>query len=204
MKRTLVIVLALMACAGMVLAQDAPPASGSGGSATPPRPGTSYAWRGGQTALMSSSPSTALNPPSVQFVTRGATALALTQEQTDKLTALLTKSNQELTALRQKLQTASQALRNAVVAPTYDAAKVKQLLAEAQAADTAVINAELQTWSDFRAVLTADHLGKLASILGQRPSFGGFGGTRSNPGNRPGGGNTPPPAGPPPAPVPAG
>ncbi len=194
-----------MLCAALVVAQDAPPPgpppAGPGG---PPAPGTGgYAWRGGQTTMMGGSPSAALNPPSAQFVNRGATSLSLTQEQTEKLTAILTKSDTNLAALRQKVQTASQALRTAVLAPTYDAAKVKQLLADAQAADTALINAELQTWLDLRAVLTADQLGKLQTVM-QRPGFGGFGGgTRGTRGNRPGGGNNPPPAGTPPPPAPA-
>lgn len=200
MKRAVLIVLALMVCASMALAQGGPPPGAPGpGPGGPGGPGGNNAWRSGQTMMFSSSPSAALNPPSVQFVTRGATALSLTQEQTTKLTDILTKSDATLAPLRKKLTDTSTALRNAVIATTYDAAKVKQLMADAQAAETALLNAELQTWLDVRAVLTADQLGKLQSTLGQRGSIG-MGNTRIR--NRPGGSN-PPPAGPPPAPAPA-
>ena len=196
-----------MVCACVVLAQNAPPPPAGPRPVGPGTPGAGYTWRSGQTMMLGSSPSTALNPPGTQFVSRAAITLSLTQEQTEKLTAILTKSESTLTPLRQKLANASTAVRNAVVAATYDAENVKKLLADAMAAETTLVNAQLQTWVELRAVLSADQLARLQAAIGQRPGPGGFGdrtnrGTRGTRTDRPGGGN-PPPAGPPPAPAPA-
>ena len=151
--------------------------------------------------MMGGSPSSALTPPTAGFVTRGATTLSLDQDQTDKLTALLTKSDTDLAPLRTKLADASNALRTAVTGATYDAVKVKAAQDAAQAAETALINAELKTWVDVRGLLKPDQISKLQSAFGQRGMGGG--GNRGGRNNGGGGGNNPPPGGPPPGPAPA-
>lgn len=208
MKRTLFIVLALMVCASMALAQDAPPAGGpAGGHAGPGGPGGpgGGGYNRGMQGMMGGSPASAITPPSAQFVTRGATALSLDQKQTEDLTALLTKSDADLAALRQKVADTSIALRTAILGAEYDAAKVDLALKAAKAAEDALIKAELKTWVDVRALLKPDQISKLQSTMGQRGGMGGGGNrsgrTRGNNGG--GGGNNPPPGGPPPGPAPA-
>ena len=184
----------------MALAQQAPPPGGPppGG---PGGPGGGFS-RGGPGGMMmgNPSPASAITPPTVGFVTRGATMLSLDQDQTTKLTALLTKSDADLAPLRMKLGDTCAALRAAVLGATYDEAKIKLALDAAQAAETALVNAELKTWVDLRAILTADQITKLQSSMGQRAGGNNRGGGGRNNNNR---GNNPPPGGPPPGPAPA-
>lgn len=121
-----------------------------------------------------------------------AANLNLTDDQKTKLTEKLTKADATLTPLRQKASEATQALRNAVFAATYDAAKVQALLIAAQQADAAVSNAELAVWTELRGILTADQITQLqqrrgAFGAGFQPGQPSQGRTRGGRGNRPGG-----------------
>lgn len=135
-------------------------------------------------------PAMALAPPQVAMIDRSADTLALTDDQKTKLSASLTKSDSALATLRQTAAAATKAVRDAVMAPTFDSARAATLLANAQKADAAISNAELQTWAEIRAILTPDQMTKLSEAMSRR--MGGFqGGTGANRGTRGGtrGGN---------------
>jgi len=184
-----VLSLALIASATVVLAQQ----PRSNAPAGPPS-GAAMSRLGGGFGM--SCPAMAIAPPSAAMIER-ATNLNLTDEQKTKLTEKLTKADATLAPLRQKASEATQALRNAVLAATYDAAKVQTLLTAAQQADAAVSNAELAVWTELRAILTADQITQLQQRRGGfgggfqpgQPGQGqpGQGRTRGTRGNRPGG-----------------
>lgn len=156
MRKFLVIAfaLALVICATAVFAQTT--------DNTQPRRfgGNTGAGFGGFNA----SPTAVCAPPSAMMFDRMGSTLNLTEDQKTKLTAALAKSEETLTPLRQKAAQAAQALRAAVVSATYDEAKVAQLVTDAQKADTAVLTAELQTWTQIRSILTAEQMKSLQTM----------------------------------------
>lgn len=181
-----VLSLTLIASATAVLAQQPP----SNVPAGPPSGAGTSRFGGG---FGMSCPAMAIAPPSAAMIERAAN-LNLTDEQKTKLTEKLTKADATLAPLRQKASEATQALRNAIFAATYDAAKVQALLIAAQQADAAVSNAELAVWTELRAILTADQITQLQQRRGGfgggfQPGQGqpGQGRTRGTRGNRPGG-----------------
>lgn len=111
--------------------------------------------------MMVSSPAQAVNPPMAQMVERQAEILQLTDDQKTSVTTLLTNRATAVQPLQQKLSQACQALRTAVAAQQYDAAKVKTLAAQAQAAEAAVVDAHIATWAHLRTILSAEQIGKL-------------------------------------------
>jgi Spy/CpxP family protein refolding chaperone len=126
--------------------------------------------------------------PQTTLLDRAADTLQLTDDQKTRLTTIITKNDQALQPLMQKSAQAAQALRAAILAPTYDAQKVKELSVVAEKAETDVINARINTWTEIRAVLTADQSAKLQSVmtmpLGQRgPRRGGSATDRQQSGN---------------------
>jgi len=193
-----VVSLALFACATAVLAQQAPPAG-------PPPGGQPQGPGGGRQGFQMSCPAMALSLPPAAAVDR-ATDLNLTDDKKSKLTAALTKNETALAPYRQKAAEATRLLREALMAATFDAAKVGPLLDKAQKADAALANAQIAGWTEVRAILTAD---QVTQLVGRRGGFGGGnqpgqpnqGGrrTRNQPGTG-GGGNAP---GAPPEPAPA-
>jgi len=187
MNRTLVIVLVLVfAVCAAVCAQY-----------TQGPPGGMQANQRGNQMRGGTCPAMAIAPPPAAFVDR-ADALQLSDEQKGKLKAVLTKSEEDLKALRPKAAEATRALREALFAAASDQQKLTQLATDAAKADATVLNAEVQTWVQIRGILTADQLAQLQKMLNVRPA-GGFGGRRTTGG--PGGGNPPPP-GPAPEPPP--
>lgn len=191
MRKVLFVFLALVlvACASAALAQQPPQG--------PPPPGQ-FGGGFGMRGPSMSCPAMMIAPPQVAMIERSADTLALTDDQKTKLTDVLTKSETALRDLRPKADAASKALRDALFAPTFDSAKVAGLLADAQKIETAIANSEIGTWTEIRAILTADQVTKLSDSMNRRMG-GGFGGGNRGGGNRGnrGGGN---PGGPPPAP----
>lgn len=156
----MILLLAAGACATVVMGQ------GPGA----PGPGGARAGFGGGYAMC---PANALMPPRVAMLDR-VEGLGLTADQKSKLTTLLTNSDTTLTPLRQKAAQATQALRTALLAPTYDEAKVARLATEAQNAETALMKAEIPVWTQIRGILTADQVSKLQAPVGR--GTGGAGG----------------------------
>ena len=188
MKKVTVIVLALAlaACATVVLGQGGTPGGqgqGQGGQ-----------FRGQGMGGGITCPSMALAPPPAMLIDRVDT-LQLSDEKKANLKAVLTKSDDALMPLRQKAVESSRALREAVMASTYDAEKVKQLVTDAQNADEAIMTAELKAWVEIRAAITPDQFSKLKEFMTSRRMGAGQGGRQ----RRPGAEGTPPP----PAPAPA-
>ncbi len=158
-----VLSLALIAAATAVFAQQPPAGQPSG-------PGQNRFGGGMIGGMMMACPAMAIAPPAAAMIER-ATNLNLTDDQKTKLTEKLTKADATLAPLRQKASEAATALRTAVYAATFDAAKVQTLLTAAQQADAAVSTAELAVWTELRAILTADQITQL-----QQQRRGGFGG----------------------------
>lgn len=179
MRKTIFFVLTLaLACATLALAQQPPPPGGQPGA---PPGGPGGMMRGGP---MMSCPAMVVGPPPAMMIERGGDMLGLTDEaQKAKLLAILTKSEDALKLLRPKLDLATKALRDALLAPTFDSAKVAQLLADAQKIESAIAASEIQTWGEIRAIpLTADQVTKLSQAMSRR--MGGSGGPGDNRGNR--------------------
>ena len=139
-----------------------------------------------------SCPAMAIAPPQAAMIDRMADTLALTDDQKTKLTAALTKGEDGLKDLRTKADAAAKALHDAVLAPEYDAANVMQLLTDAQKIEASIGASEVQTWTDVRAILTADQVTKLSAAMNRRMG-GAMGGNRQgnrgrrNRGDQPGG-----------------
>lgn len=178
MRKTVVIVLvlAIAACASAVFAQQ-----GQGGP-----------WRGA--GMFGMNTATTLMPPSPAMIDR-AQSLNLSTETKDKLRTALTKGDETLRPLRQKLAEASRALRQAVMADEFDETKFKEALAASGKAEMAVIDAEIAVWKEIRAAMTADEFKALREAMAtmmtpRRP--GGQGGPGPG-GPGPGGNNPPPP-----------
>lgn len=162
MKKITFFVLALsLICAGLALAQQ-PPAPPAGQA----RPGGMMGSPMG--GMMGMCPAMATAPPSVMMIERSGDALALSADQKTKLTNVLTKSEVNTAKLRPVAQQASQALHEALVAPTFDAAKVNSLLAAAQKADANISSAQIQTWFELRAILTPAQVKQLSDMMGRR------------------------------------
>ena len=181
----IVLALALAACATVVFGQvGAPSGQGQGGQ------GRGQGFAGGITC-----PAMALSPPPAMLIDRVDT-LQLSDEKKANLKAVLTKIDDALRPSRQKAIESSRALREAVMASTYDAEKVKLLVPEAQNADAAILTAELQAWVEIRAAITPDQFSKLQEFMTSRRMGAGQGGRQRRP--APDGGTTTPP---PPAPA---
>lgn len=190
--------LALATCAAAVLAQQAPPQ----GPAPQGPPGGGGLMRGPSMVPAM----VAIAPPSPMMIERSAEVLGLTGDHKTRLTATLAKGEAALKDLRPKLDAASKALREAVMAPSYDGSKVTELLAKAMQAELAIANSEITTWTEIRAILTPAQVTKLSGLMGRRMgggTGGGYMGGDRPGGNRPGGNRRGQPGQPPPdAPAP--
>ena len=136
----------------------------------------------------------ALSPPPAMLIDRVDT-LQLLEEKKANLKATLTTIDDGLRLLRQKAMESSRALREAVMASTYDAEKVKLLVTDAQNADTAILTAELKAWVEIRAAITPDQFSKLQEFMTSRRMGAGQGGRQRRP-EADGGTTTPPPPAP--------
>ncbi|MGC8863701.1 MAG: Spy/CpxP family protein refolding chaperone [Armatimonadota bacterium] len=175
MKKVLFLMTAVAVAAACALAASAQGPGGPPAAGRPAGPGMPGIARGGPGFCAAM----ALAPPPPAIVDR-AQALQLTQEQKTKLRDILAKGEEALVPLRQKAADASRALREAVLAPQYDAAKVKQLSSDAARAEEAVVTAEIRIWGEVRLALSVEQFAKLQDLMSRRfvPGAGG---------NRPGG-----------------
>jgi len=180
MKKAVVIgiVVAMVLCAVAAWSQG-----GAGGRTGATGPGGARTGRG-----MMTCPAMALMPPQAGVFERAAATLQLTDGQDGqkaKLTAVLTTSDETMRPLVQKATEAAQALRTAVLAPKYDAAKVKELATAAGTAEPAIVAARIDTWTQIRGILTADQVAKLQEAMTMRRTAPG--GPGPGPGTAPGG-----------------
>lgn len=106
-------------------------------------------------------PANALTIMPSSAVETSAERLGLTSDQVTSLKNALAKSEEALRPLLQKSADATKALRAALTAPEYDAANVAKLAQNAITAETAIINARINTWTQVRGILTADQVAKL-------------------------------------------
>ncbi len=139
----------------------------------PPAPGGFGGMRGAMGGGMAC-PAIATMPPTARMIDRVADTLQLTQDQATKLKAAMTKCEETTLSLSQKAADATKALRDALLAPTYDAQKVKDLAAAAEKAEAALVSARIDEWTQIRSILTADQVKKLQEAMavprgGQRP-----------------------------------
>lgn len=176
MKNTMFItaVLAAMICATTAWGQTPPP-RGPGGPRGMNRPPVTC-------------PATVVMPPPAGAIDHVAESLGLTEDQTTKLKATLTKCDESMRSLSQKAADATKAFRDALVASEYDEQNVKNLAATAEKAEAAIISARIDEWTQIRSVLTADQTKKLQEMTMQQP----------RPDQRPGQGPCQRPGGPPP------
>jgi Spy/CpxP family protein refolding chaperone len=151
MKRTL-LVLAAMLCATAAYAQGPRPGPGGPGG-PPPAPSIMMA----------------LMPPPVAAIDGLTKFLSLTTDQATALKAVLTTSDATIQPLVKAAADASKALRAAVIVPAdeFDADNVvNNLLPAAQNAEGAVATAELGVWVEMGKILTKDQLTKLQADRG--------------------------------------
>ncbi|MGQ9454850.1 MAG: periplasmic heavy metal sensor [Armatimonadota bacterium] len=116
----------------------------------------------------------AIAPPSAAMMDRFAGLLE--DDQPARLKAVLEDSDKKLATLREKAADASRALRQAVFAEGFNLAEVQSLAAEAQKAEAAILNAEIQTWAQIRGILNSKQVGMLQDLLARpsgRPMPGG-------------------------------
>ncbi len=110
-------------------------------------------------AMMASAP-----PPAVVWDAL-ASMLGLTDEQVSKLKEISSKSEESISGLRKNAANAAEALRTALFASSYDAQKVAELSAAAQKAEAAVISANVNQWTQIRAILTTDQASSLKNAM---------------------------------------
>ena len=117
---------------------------------------------------MMSCPAMAVRPPSAFMVDRLAATLGLTKDQTAQLKKITADNDKKISALQQTAAKATQALRAAVLATKYDAKNVKALALKADKAESAVINASIDAWTQIRAILTAKQSAGLEKAMEAR------------------------------------
>lgn len=211
MKTSVAVVVALMLVMSSVgvwgqAPPDQPPPGPQGpGPGMPGGPGRMMRMGG-------TCPAMALNLPPAMMIDRAGEMLQLTDEQKTNLKSALDKGEQTLRPLRDKSNAATGALRDGALSATCDATKLKSLASDAEKAESAVLNAELDAWTQLKGILTAEQLGKMRDMMSRRgPGMMGMPGMMGGPGGpgMPGGPGGPPPGGPggpdmPPPPGPGG
>ncbi len=135
--------------------------SGSGGQGGPGGPN-------GQGGMMQVSVMTVVTPPTTVMVDRLADQLELTTSQITQLKVVITAGNTTIKALSTKSVKLAQALQAALLAADYDDAKVKELVAPAQKAETAVITASIDVWTKIRSILNVDQIAALKVMMAQQ------------------------------------
>jgi Spy/CpxP family protein refolding chaperone len=119
----------------------------------------------------------AVMPPHYMMFENMAETLELTDEQLTQIKDAADKNDAIVQPLMQKAGDACKALREAVMASEYDAAKVQELATAAQKAEAAVTSANINAWTQLRSILSVDQVAKLKEIMStQRPGPGGPGG----------------------------
>jgi len=157
--------------------------------------------------------------PSAPLLNRLTDILALSSDQQTKIGEIARKSNAKLQPLVDEQNKAAQALIAAVAKPKSEKSEIQKAVEAAQKAESAVIAAQIEFWTEVKASITDEQAEKLnqmlaSSFAGPRleraPVFSGgrAGGRRgatgygqTPPGGPPNGGpgpGGPPPGGPPP------
>lgn len=114
-------------------------------------------------------PVSALTLPPPGFGENPPPPLALTDDQKVKLKDILQKSEAVIRPLRESGSRINRDLHEAVTAQTTDAAKVKSLSEAAIKNETSLLKAEIDGWTQIKALLSADQMTRLAEMLGHRP-----------------------------------
>jgi Spy/CpxP family protein refolding chaperone len=192
MKKTAAVIavtagLAAAVCSTAVWTQGPPPPGGPGG------PGR----HGGPGGPMMSCTAMAVMPPQSFMVDHMAQTLKLTKSQAAKVKRITAKSDRTMRSLMQKAANANQSLRKALLASKYDLRKVRDLAAEAERSEAAVVSAGIDEWTQIRAILTAGQAAKLQGMMSMppRPGRGGPGPGQFGPPPGEGGFPSPPPPG---------
>lgn len=175
MKRNIVIAFAIaaMMAAMPLIAQQ----GGGQGNGNGPRRERGEG-RPGQMRPFQVSPSQALRFLDVNMIERSAQNLELTEAQLNQIKELINNDAEGTKALQTKADASAKAFTDALYADNYDADAVAKLLATAQADEAAVTAAKLKTWTNVRAVLTAEQRAKLAkggAFMMGGPGMGGPG-----------------------------
>jgi Spy/CpxP family protein refolding chaperone len=143
----------------------------------------------GMGGMMMFCPAMAIAPPPVGAIDRITESLQLTTDQTTKMKTVMTTADETTATLTKKAADATKALRDATMATTFDATKVKDLAASAEKAEAAVVSNYIDEWTQIRAIITADQVTKLQEATAMRRPAGN--GQRPN-GPPPGGDGAPP------------
>jgi hypothetical protein len=98
----------------------------------------------------------------------------MTQEQVDKLTPIIGKTEDTIRRLHDKAAGPTRGLREAVMGKT-DSQQVQKLLATVQSIETEIANTEIEAWSDIKTILTADQMRKLMDFMQRVPMMGSRG-----------------------------
>jgi hypothetical protein len=154
----------------------------------------------------------AVMPPSSNLMPRLTTMLKLSPVQVTKINDAISKGDEKIRPLMQKSAALAKALRDAVLAPQYNAKNVKACKASVQQVEDSIFNVRLGVWYQIRKVLNIEQLNLLQLTMNMPPpgqgggpgggrggggfGGGGRGGFGGGPGGGPGGGggNNPPPA----------
>lgn len=132
-------------------------------------------------------PLAAVGVPQPGMLERMADMLQLSDDQMTKLQTVMAANGKIVQPLMQKSGEACKALHDAVLAAEYDAANVKALAVKAEKAEADVVAANIDVWTQVRAILTADQIAALQQAM-NAPHQG--------PGQGQGPGGPPPPGGP--------
>jgi len=165
------------------------------------RPSRSASGGPGGMGMQMSCPAMAVAVPRVEMLAREAKDLSLTSDQLTKLQEAMKKADETIKPLSEKSAERSKAVREALMASTYDARNVAALAELAVKAEAAIVTARLDEWTQIRSILTADQVTKLKEKMSAQRPGGGAGGFRPE-GAPPNGG--PPFGGPPSGAAPEG
>jgi len=160
-KAIVAVVLTVAVCATVVWSQGPPGGRAPGGPMGPGGPG-------GPGGPMMACPAMAVMPPPSMMFEREAKTLQLTHDQLAKIKKALSKNEQAMKSLRKASADTTKALRTALTAPTYNAAAVKALAVKAEKAEASIVNANIDTWTQIRDVLSKTQTAKLQKAMSAR------------------------------------
>lgn len=123
---------------------------------------------------------TAVMLPPAQMFDQMATDLGLTADQVTELKSIATKNAEVTAPLMKTAADSARALREALLASDYDSDSVARLATATQKAETAVITANINAWTQVRAAITADQIKLLQEMMSRPPA-----GPRPGPGPAP-------------------
>jgi Spy/CpxP family protein refolding chaperone len=202
------------------------PPGGPGGPGGPPRTGPGGPGMGGGQPMFAPQGglTMALMPPTPQYFMRND-KLQLTEDQKTKLRTAMMNADKTRQPLIDKLKMATDAIRPAILADTYNPKTIQDLTAKAEKAEQDLFAANIDVWTQIRGILTPEQMKIARENLmfplgrpfdpgngGMLPPTGSTLGGNIGPGPGPGpkppggpppGGNQPPPPGnqpPPPGP----